>query len=98
MLFRSLALKRPILQECLHLLIQNRLVEVHADLDGIRYQASDSARSFLRLLRSAQAGYIRERAMWIHTHFGNTDDAAFREEMAQVISPWDSEFQQEEWM
>ena len=89
----ELLVRRTIIEQSLTLMRRLHLVDIVTDDEGILYQASDEAYSFVELMRSPYARDLKNRAQWLAKNVCTLDPARIKELVADRIGRWDLEFQ-----
>ena len=84
----ELGLKRAVMEEGLRMMARAGLVEVKADSLGIRFQASESAASFVHLLETEYASELVIRAEWVARELSVPGRDDFRRQMQALLSQW----------
>jgi len=92
----ELLVRRRLVDEGVRLLLHAELVNVVDDEDGMRFQASDDAPSFLDLLAVPYAQTLKDRAQWLAGRLGEIPEDAIRDVVHQRLGRWTLEFQGEE--
>ena len=88
----ELGVKRTVIEQGLQVMLRAGLIEMSAAETGIRFQASDSAYSFVSILGADYATALRERARWVAQHFGDLSETALRAQMRTIFTDWSEEF------
>jgi len=88
----ELLVRRTIIEQGLTLMRRLHLVDIVTDDDGILYQASDEAYSFVELMRSPYARDLKDRADWLAKNVCTMDTADIKELVSEKIGRWDLEF------
>jgi ABC-3C biological conflict system middle component len=89
----ELLVRRAIIEQSLTLMRRLHLIDVMAKDDGILYQASDEAYTFLELMRSSYAKELKDRARWLAEHICTMEAARLQELITEKIGRWAVEFQ-----
>ena len=88
----ELLVRRTIIEQGLTLMRRLHLVDIVTDDDGILYQASDEAYSFVELMRSPYARNLKDRAEWLAKNICTMGTASIKELVSEKIGRWDLEF------
>ncbi len=89
----ELLVRRKLIEEGLLLMMGRDLIERFADKNGILYQASDQAESFVSLLSSPYLQGLKERAIWVIENFGNYNEIELKDTLQSFFDHWVEEFQ-----
>lgn len=88
----QLAVKRPVIQQGIRVLLKARLVEPQAGDDGIEYIACEDSQYFLDLLSTPYALKLADRSRWTIENFGTSTTAEMRDQMRMFFDSWIEEF------
>jgi hypothetical protein len=88
----ELGVKRAVIEQGLQVMLRAGLVEMSAAESGIRFQASDSAYSFVSILGAEHARLLRDRTRWVVQHFGDLSETTLRTQMRTIFTGWSEEF------
>jgi hypothetical protein len=88
----ELGVKRTVIEQGLQVMLRAGLIDMSAAENGIRFQASDSAYSFVSILSAEHARLLRDRARWVVRHFRDLSDTALRARMRSIFTDWSEEF------
>lgn len=89
----ELGIKRELVERGVEVLVRSGLAHMEAQLDGIRFWASENAEGFARLLETEYARALSSRASWAVSHFAHLSDAEMRVAMRTVSGHWAEEFE-----
>jgi hypothetical protein len=89
----ELLVRRRLIEESLKMMQLLHLVNVFPEDNGIVYQASDDANSFVELMRSKYACALKSRSEWLANNFCNMDKEQMKKFINDKIGRWDIEFQ-----
>lgn len=81
----ELGIKRTILEHGVQLMTRAGMIEVSTTIQGITYQASESAAPFLQLIRSEMLDQLSQVARWVCMEFAGLTDDRIRELMGSVM-------------
>jgi hypothetical protein len=88
----ELGVKRTVIAQGLQVMLRVGLIEMTAAETGIRFQASDSAYSFVSILGADYATTLRNRVKWVVQHFPRPFRRALRSQMRTIFASWSEEF------
>jgi hypothetical protein len=89
----ELLVRRRLVEDGVTMMRRLHLVEAVAVPEGIVYQASDEAASFVDLMRSSYARALVVRASWLAAHVCGLDQQSLEKMIAERVGKWDVEFQ-----
>lgn len=92
----ELLVRRELIEKGLRLMMSRGLIRRAVSVDGIQYQASDTASPFLKGLTSSYIEGLKERAAWLNDKFGNATDSEVRETIDRFFKEWTTQFQPRE--
>jgi hypothetical protein len=88
----ELGVKRTVIEQGLQVMLRAGLIEMTAAETGIRFQASDSAYSFVSILGADYATTLRNRVKWVLQHFDDLSEEVLRSQMRTIFASWSEEF------
>ena len=85
--------RRRLVDEGLHLLIKKGLVHPEFTENGILFSASETAGAFVACLSQSYTEQLKERAKWVVTTFGQTNEAELNDYFTRQLDRWGAEFE-----
>lgn len=89
----ELFVRRRLVEESLNLMRSVRMVDVRHDDNGIYFQASDDAPSFLDMLQSPYTTDLKARAQWLAERFADLSPADIESLVKERIGRLKADFQ-----
>ena len=89
----ELLVRREIIERGLLLMMSRGLVERTAGVDGIEYEAGETARPYMASLSAPYTVELRARARWAVETFGQMGTDAIRAITRRLFDQWTSDFQ-----
>lgn len=91
----ELLVRRQLIDEGVHLLLNAGLATLVDGADGVRYVAGDEAPSFIELMEASYSTRLKVRAEWLADRFGALPEEELRTIIHQRLGRWTLEFQAE---
>lgn len=91
----ELLVRRRLIEEGVHLLLNAGLATLSDGPDGVRYLAGDEAPSFIDLMEASYTLRLKSRAEWLADRFGALPEEELRNIIHQRLGRWTLEFQGE---
>lgn len=91
----ELLVRRRLIEEGVHLLLNAGLAALFDGPDGVRYLAGDEAPSFIELMEASYSARLKLRAEWLANRFGALPEEELRTIIHQRLGRWTLEFQGE---
>lgn len=91
----ELLVRRRLIDEGVHLLLNAGLATLVDGEDGVRYVAGDEAPSFIELMEASYSARLKSRAEWLAERFGALPEEELRSIVHQRLGRWTLEFQGE---
>jgi hypothetical protein len=91
----ELLVRRRLIEEGVHLLLNAGLVALIDGADGVRYVAGDEAPSFIDLMEASYSASLKSRAEWLADRFSDLPEEELRTIVHQRLGRWTLEFQGE---
>lgn len=91
----ELLVRRSLIDEGVHLLLNAGLISLVEGADGVRYVAGDEAPSFIELMEASYSARLKSRAEWLAGRFGDLPEEELRTIVHQRLGRWTLEFQGE---
>ena len=88
----ELIVRRGLVERGLMLMVSRGLLNRVVNEEGIAYCASELAETFLESLASKYMLSLKERASWVSTKFGASQDAEIRQTMNEIFEQWVEQF------
>jgi hypothetical protein len=91
----ELLVRRRLIEEGVHLLLNAGLANLIDGAEGVRYAAGDEAPSFIELMEAPYSARMKSRAEWLADRFGSLPEDELRAIVHQRLGRWTLEFQGE---
>ena len=88
----ELGVRREAIEAGLEVMIRAKLAHAGLGDGGVEFWAGEAADGFTRLLESAYALQLHDRAAWVVQHFGSLDESVLRAGLSSVAQHWSEEF------
>ena len=85
--------RRRLVDQGLRLLMQRGLVRPEFHDTGILFSASEAAGAFVACLSEGYTEQLRERAKWVISTFGLTEEAELNDYFTRHLDRWGAEFE-----
>lgn len=89
----ELFVRRRLVEDSLNLMRSVHMVDVRHDDDGIHFQASEDAPSFLGMLQSPYIMNLKDRARWLAERFARAEPAEIERIVKERIGRLRTDFQ-----
>ena len=85
--------RRRLVDQGLRLLMERGLVRPEFTDNGIYFSASEAAGAFVACLTEAYTVQLKERAKWVVSEFGPTNEAELNDYFTRHLDRWGAEFE-----